>query len=218
VKKIVKISEIAATLNLQPVEKTLPNGKTVKSIEWSPSHLTAVYDVCNKMREDSGLGKNDVVVIDGGCPTWLLPTVSHAFHPTMTAVAYPQGGPDAALPLSGAQCEGTGTAANVSFKVTEDENETTVEFSLSAPSIDAAKTLASLVAPAVQNGKAVKITGRGPIAIACALAEAYAHTVPAVYCFQPGTGFVCCISHSSTALGTVLNRDAPATLSSPTGW
>lgn len=203
-KKIIKISEIAAALNLNPEKVTLPNGKEVISIVWKPEHLANTFEYCNKQRKESGLGKNDVAIIDGACPTWLLPTISHAFHPTMTAVAYPQGGPDATLPLSGAQCEGTGSAEDVAFKVTEGENETTVEFSLTAPSIDAAKTIASLVAPAVPVGKTVKITGRGPVAIACALAEAYAHIVPAVYCFQPGTGFVCCISHSSSTLGTVL--------------
>lgn len=61
----------------------------------------------------------------------------------------------------------------------------------------------SLVAPEVTKGKPVFISGRGPIAIATALAEAYAHRVPFVACFQPGTGRVVCISHSDVALGTI---------------
>lgn len=203
-KLIVKIEDIAAKLGMQKEEVALPNGKKVLSLVWKPEHLTRVFEVCDAAREGEGVGKNDVVVVDGVAPTWLIPTITHAFHPSATALAYPQGGPDSTLPISGVQTEGAGQAENVSFKVTEGENETTVEFTLSQPNIDAPATLASLVAPAVPNGKPVRVTGRGPTAIAAALAEAYAHRVPYVALFQPGTGFVVSISHSNTRLGTIV--------------
>jgi CRISPR-associated Csx3 family protein len=193
----IKIDDIATELGLQKEKVTLPNGKEIMSLVWKPTHLTDVFRLCDAKRAQSGLGRNDVVVIDGVCPTWLLPTVTHAFHPCQTAVAYPQGGPDVTLPISGVQIEGSGSGQDITLKVTETEEATTVEYSLSAPQVDALAVLKSLVAPEVSMGKSVRITGRGPIAIAAALAEAYAHRVPTVAAFQPGTGFVVCISHDA---------------------
>jgi CRISPR-associated Csx3 family protein len=203
-KHIVSIETIAARLGLAKVETTLPNGKVVMALTWTPGHLPRVFETCNQLREELGVGKNDVVVIDGGCPTWLLPTVSHAFHPTSTAVRFPQGGPDVVLPVSGVQIDGAGAGADVEFEVKEVDEYTLVEFKMTKNEIDAVATLASFVAPVVTFGKAVRISGRGPIAIAAALAEAYAHRVPSVACFQPGTGFVTCISHDAAKpMGTV---------------
>ncbi len=194
-KPTIKIADIAAELGLEPEEKTLPNGRVVKQINWKPEHLTQVFELVEKARAESGLGKSDVVAIDGVCPTWLLPVISHAWHPTSTAIKYPQGGPDAVLPLSGAPVEGEGSGENLAFKVEESEGVTVVEFSLTQPQIDAEQTLKSLIAPEIKQGQPVHITGRGPIAIATALAEAYSHKVPYVANFQPGTGFVVTISH-----------------------
>ena len=175
------------------------------SIVWKPSQLADVFRLCDTKRAASGLGKNDVVVVDGVCPTWLLPTITHSFHPCQTAVAYPQGGPGVTLPISGVSIEANGACQDVTLKVTESEDYTTVEFNLGSPQVDAVAVLRSLVAPEVPLGKPVRITGRGPIALATALAEAYAHRVPSVSCFQPGTGHVVCISHDAARpLGTVI--------------
>lgn len=196
-KPTIKIADIAAALGLQPETVKLPNGREVQQIQWKPEYLARVFDLVEKARSESSLGKNDVVAIDGVCPTWLLPTISHSWHPTSTAIKYPQGGPDATLPISGAKIEGEGKGENLGFKVEEKEAFTIVEFSLTSPQIDAVKTLLSLAAPTVPQGKPVHITGRGPIAIAAALAEAYAHQVPYVANFQPGTGYVVSISHDA---------------------
>ncbi len=204
-KPTIKIADIAAQLGLEPEEKTLPNGRVVKGINWRPENLTQVYQLVNDARQESGLGKNDSITIDGMCPTWLLPVISHANHPVSTAVKYPQGGPDAVLPLSGVLIEGEGVGENLNLGVTEKDGVTTVEFSLTQPQIDVQKTLSSLVAPEIENGKPVHITGRGPIAIATALAEAYSHRVPYVANFQPGTGYVVSISHDDKyPLGTIV--------------
>ncbi|RMD52293.1 hypothetical protein D6827_00290 [Candidatus Parcubacteria bacterium] len=194
-KPIIKIGDIAKMMGLSPVEKTLPNGRVIKTIEWKPDHLGQVYDLVNSLREESGLGNQDSVMIDGACPTWLLPTISHAFHPTYTSVRYPQGGPEASIPLSGAPIEGEGSAPDMQFEVKDGGEATIVEFSLTQRQIDLENTIANLTAPEVPSGKPVHITGRGPIAIATALAEAYSHNVPYVANFQPGTGFVVSISH-----------------------
>lgn len=201
--KTLSISGLATMLWLEPEKVVLPNGKEVMSIVRKPEHLPRVFEVISKSSVKSFLGKHDVVTIDGVCPTRLLPTVSHALHPVSTSVTYPQWGPDVKLPLSGAESVGEGTAEGVIFTVNEDEEKTSVSFELANPSIDVVKAMQTLVAPEVPAGKPVFISGRGPIAIATALAEAYAHRVSFVACFQPWTGRVVCISHSDVQLGTI---------------
>lgn len=203
-RSILTLDSIASLIGLVKAPVTLPNGKVVDSLTWLPSHLPAVFAVVDNFRADSGAGKNDLVVISGPCPTWLLPCISHACHPTSTAVAYPQGGPDATLPLSGVMIDGAGAGQDIEFIVIENPEFTSVEFKLMKNEVDAPAILASLVAPAVTLGKPVRISGRGPVAIAAALAEAYAHRVPSVSCFQPGTGNVVAISHDAgRPMGTV---------------
>ncbi len=203
---VLKIESLAKALQLEPSDITLPNGRTVRQIQWKPEHLPSVFTLVDQIRHDSGLGKNDVVDIDGVCPTWLLPVISHAWHPVATAVQYPQGGPGARLPISGTRTEGVGAGKDLSFKVEARGGHTLVEFSLTAPQIDAIATLQSLVAPEVPQGIPVRVTGRGPIALAAALGEAYAHRVPYVAHFQPGIGFVVSISHDSAhPIGKILS-------------
>lgn len=202
--KTVSIKELADAMGLKEVEKTLPNGRIIKTIQWLPSHLPELYKLVEtEILKDGKLGKFDLAVIDGACPTWMLPTLSHACHPVNTAVKYPQGGKDAKLPVSGTLREGAGFGENLGFEVNSKGGCTVVQFSLAAPQIDLPKTIASLKAPEVEPGKPVFITGRGPIAIAASLAEAYAHCAPFVANFQPGPGYVVSISHDAkTPLGT----------------
>lgn len=200
---ILSIKWLATALGMAEELVTLPNGKEVMSLVRKPEHLPQVFELINKSQIKNSLGKNDVVTIDGVCPTRLLPTISHALHPVTTAVSYPQWGPDAKLPLSWAEMAGEWSAEWVKFSKEEDEEKTSISFELTNPSIDAVATLKSLIAPEVTAGKPVFISGRGPVAIATALAEAYAHRVPFVACFQPGTWRVVCISHSDTDLGTI---------------
>lgn len=196
-----KIADVAADLGLSEEKVTLPNGREVMSIVWKPSHLADAFRLCGEKRAELG----DSVVIDGACPTWLLPTITDALSPAHVAVKYPQGGPDATLSVTKTTVEGAGSGQDINFTVTEGD-ATTVEFALTSPQVDAQAVLGSLVAPEVPSGKAVRISGRGPIAIAAALAKAYADRVPSVSCFQPGTGHVTCISRDDSApLGTVSN-------------
>lgn len=200
----ITIKEIAEALDLQEEEKTLPNGKVVKGVNWKTEDLERVYEYVHQKRVELGLGRHDVMVIDGPAPIWLVPTISHACHPTYTAVRYPQGGPEATLPVNGTRVEGQGVGEGLEYSVTDEGEYTKVEFKISAAEIDAAATMKTLAAPEVPLGKPVHITGRGPVAITAALAEAYAHHVPYVANFQPGTGFVVSISHDAkNPLGTV---------------
>jgi CRISPR-associated Csx3 family protein len=102
--------------------------------------------------------------------------------------------------------EGAGQAKDVTLKVTETDDTIVVEFNLAQPTIDAAETVKGLIAPALPSqGKGVCVTGRGPVALAAALAEAYAHKVPYIANFVPGTGYVVSISHDAKfPLGTVI--------------
>lgn len=201
--KRLSIDGLATTLWLQPEKIILPNGKEITSIIWKPEHLSRVFDFISKSSVKALLGKNDVVTIDGVCPTRLLPTISHSLHPVSTSVSYPQGWLDVKLPLSGVEVAGEGIAEGVKFTITEDEEKTSVSFELTDPSIDVIKAMQTLVAPEVAKGKPVFVSWRWPIAIATALSEAYAHRVPFVACFQPWTGRVVCISHSDVQLGTI---------------
>jgi hypothetical protein len=198
------LNDVATLIGLEPKLVTLPGGREEMRLTWEPGHLPAVFGACDKQRAAQRLGRGDLVVIDGQCPVWLLPTVSHAFHPSYTAVVYPQGGPEATLPISGLRLEGEGTGQDISFTVTKTDELTLVEYALIKPQVDAAAVLKSLVGPEVPKGIPVRISGRGPIAIAANLGEAYAHLVPYVAFNQPGTGYVVAISHSATALGTVM--------------
>jgi len=101
---------LATALGMSEELVKLPNGKEVMSLVWKPEHLSQVFELIDKSEAKKLLGKNDVVTIDGVCPTRLLPTISHALHPVATAVSYPQGGPDVKLPLSGCSIEHEGHA------------------------------------------------------------------------------------------------------------
>lgn len=202
----ITINDIATLIGLKESEKELPNGRKIKTIEWSPQNLEPAYKAVDGLRSEAGLGRNDCVTIDGGSPTFVLPTVSHAFHPTYTAYNMPQQtGDKIAVPLSGAGVEGEGAGQDLSYEITEKDDYVVVEFKLDKPQIDVMETVKTLKAPEVPNRKGVCITGRGPVAIATALAEAYAHKAPFVANFVPGTGYVVSISHdSSKPLGTVI--------------
>lgn len=204
--KVIKISDIAQAIGLEPKDIKLPNGRILKNrITWEITNLPEVFTLVNKLREDFEAGRGDCVIIDGACPTWLLPTISHACHPASTAVKYPQGGPEATLPISGVSIDGEGEGKDVNFKTDTTGTYNRIEFSLTQPQIDTEATVKSLVAPGIQKGKGVLISGRGPIAIAAGLAEAYAHQVPFIANFQPGTGYVVSISHDAThPIGTIV--------------
>lgn len=182
----------------------LPNWKEVMSLVWKPEQLPQIFEIVSKSEMKNRLWKNDLVTINWACPGWLLTAVAHALHPVCVAVKYPQWWLDAVLPVSGFEMEDEWKWQDLKFDVKELDDRTEVAFSLENPNIDAQATINSLVAPSVPAWKPVYISWRGPIAILTALADAYAHKVPFVACFQPWTWNVVAISHSDTDLWTVL--------------
>ena len=194
----ITIKEIAANLDMAEVETTLPNGRVVKGISWSPANLPAVFKSVEGLRDPSA-----AIVIDGAAPIWMMVCVAHAAHPSSVGINYPQG--DCVLPVSGAPLGDASENTEISISVTEGETSTKVEISLNGEAIDAVKACQELVVPAVPHGKPVVITGRAPAAIYAGISEAVAHLVPAIAVFQPGTGNVIAVSHSKEwGLGDII--------------
>ena len=203
-KWILTIDWLAKAMWIEKQLVKLPNWKEVMSLVWKPEQLPQIFEIISKSEMKNSLWKNDLVTIDWVCPWWLLTTVAHALHPVCVAVKYPQWWPDAVLPVSGFEMEYEWKWQDLQFDVKKLEDRTEVIFSLENPNIDAQATINSLVAPSVSAGKPVFISWRWPIAILTALADAYAHKVPFVACFQPWTWNVVAISHSKTDLWTIL--------------
>ena len=206
-KKTIKISDIAEQLWKREVEKTLPNQKVIKTIEWAPEDLPKIYSIINEFRRD--LWRNDLAIIDWPAPTWMIPTISHWFHPTHTAAKYPQWWPDAIIALTWTEISDNieWEWEDLSFEVTENEDFTLVEFKLDQPQIDLTKTINTLKSPKIPHWKWVRISWRWPVAIATALAESYAHTVPYIANFQPWVWYVISISHSEEfPYGTIISK------------
>lgn len=186
--RTLKITEIAAAANVAVGER---------GANWAPTDLPAAFRAVEAER----VGRGEVALLDGAGPTWAIACIAHACHPGDAYVNYPQGA--CTLRVTGWPVEGLGQAEDVTFTVTDGGDHTLVEFGLNSPNLDLPKAMAGFIAPAVPHGKPVRITGRGPVAIATALATAYAHLVPEVAMFQPGVGYVVALSHCNTPLGTV---------------
>jgi len=200
----ITIDEIAKALNKEKVKKTLPNKKIIETIDWKPEELTNVYKFINKYKDDNSLWINDLVTIDWWAPTWLVPVISHAFHPVSTSINYPQW--NTILPLNWVIVSEKWEWDNLSFNIEDKWDYTLVEFKLDQPAIDLEKTMQTLVAPSIEIGKPVIISGRWPVSIATWLAEAYSHIVPFVANFQPWTWNVVSISHDiDNPLGKIID-------------
>lgn len=193
--KTIKLEVLAKHIWLKQEEKTLPNWRTIKTLNYTPELLEKVYLLISKAYQIEKLWINDNIIIDWACPAWYLTNIVHALHPVSSSIVYEQNESNTILPLSWVQVRENWEWENLSFKIIEEEKYNIVEFSLDVPQIDMIKTLNWLVAPKLPNQKPVVITWRWPISIAAWLAEAYAHKVPYVACFQPWTWNVVCITH-----------------------
>lgn len=199
----ITIDEIVKGLGKEKVEKTLPNKKVIQTIDWNPSELGEIYKFVDNYKNKNKLWVNDLVIIDGWVPTWLLPVISHAMHPVSTAVNYPQW--NTFVALNWIEISENWEWENLEFNVEDKSEYTLVEFKLSQSSINLEETINTLIAPKVEMWKPVIITGRWPVAIATWLAEAYSHLVPFVANFQPWTGAVVSISHDAkNPIGTII--------------
>ncbi len=189
---LIDIAKLGAKIGMVPQEKTLPNGKVVKSLVWDQENLLkAVAEVKHMSSE----GKP--VVINGAAPAWLVSALTHMMHPCLVKVYVPQIGKSVDIPKL--EHGKTNPDGEVAFKTTEKGDAVLVEYEMDLPegftTYDEAN-LPKVVVPEVSNGKAVYISGRGPNYLTTAIAEAYAHTNSSVSLFQPGIGYTCSITHS----------------------
>lgn len=197
------IDSIAEMINKKPEDIFLPGREPMKGLNWRAEELPAVYNVLQKMAEKGGN-----FVIDGRAPQFLVINILHALHPNRIALADSKvdGG---MVGISGAnhpKGEGSGP---LPWKVTKDfQSGTLVEYAKDQFTIIDSKKLGEVIPPETETGKPVFLSGKTSNWASAEIGLSYAHIVPAVYLYQPGTGFICVISHSiEHKLGSVIKAN-----------
>lgn len=190
-------TQIAELLGKTEVEKTLPNGRVVKTIEWEGSDLPKLDEYLRGL----GLGKTDHLTFDGPCPAWLGLAVVHGVHPAYASMNDPRLG---AVPVGCNTPSGEGSGKNIKF-TSEDRGEyVMLTYELEGGVFDVAD-LSEVTPPAIPNGKGVVLSGRGPNWLTVSIAMAYHAMSRWVACFQPGVGATVAMTHhTSRNLGEVI--------------
>jgi hypothetical protein len=95
--------------------------------------------------------------------------------------------------------------------VTENfQGGTLVEYAKDEFTIISSEKLGEVIPPETKPGKPVFLSGKTSNWASAEIALSYAHVVPAVYLYQPGTGFICVVSHSiEHKLGSVIEANPP---------
>ncbi len=199
------IDSIAKMIDKEPEDILLPGREPIKGLNWKPDELPSVYNALQKMAEQGGN-----FVIDGRAPQFLILDVVHALHPNKVAVADSkvEGGMVGIGGQNFPNGEGSGP---LPWTITHDfEGGTLVEYSKDQFTIIDNKDLNEVIPPAIEPGKVVFLSGKTSNWASAEIGMSYAHVVPAVYIFQPGTGFICVISHSPEhQLGNVKKINPP---------
>jgi len=189
------VSTLAEKVGKKMVEKTLPNGRVIKTIEWRGTDLKDVWSVLKEV----GHSKEVVVDVDGGAPAWLVSSIVHSVHPSPCRV----NSPDGFVPIG---CE-IGENPDIEVSVNEKEKGMVV---MTIQAADPSKPfsredLGRMPLPDLFGTKVVVISGRMPNWMAASVADHYAHKVGAVAHFQPGVGATVAISHTQdVVMGTVI--------------
>ncbi len=197
------IEDIAQMIGKKEEDIILPGREPMKGLNWKPQELKDVY---MKLQELAERGGN--FVIDGRAPQYLVVDIVHAMHPNRVALADSkvEGGSVGISGLNTPTGEGSGP---LPFQKTEDFNGgVLVEYAKKDFIIVDNKKLNEVVPPAVASGKPVFLSGKTSNWAVAEIAMSYAHIVPAVYLYQPGTGFICVITHSvSHELGSIVKAN-----------
>ena len=187
------IKQIADLIGKQEEDYTLPNGRTVRGLNWSPKELPLVFE---KLKPISALGS--AWFIDGPAPQWLIVALLDALHPCsiLLSDAKVEGGKVAIGQRKFPQGAGSG---ELEFLVHPRSKGFVVRYGSQNP-ISAA-LLPELVPPALPVvGKPVFLNGKTSTWGVAEIASCYQHVTPAVYVGQPTDGtytYVCAITHSS---------------------
>jgi len=200
-----KIDSIAEMISKEPEEIVLPGREPVIGLNWKPEELLAVYDALQGLSERGGK-----YVIDGRAPQFLIINTLHALHPSEVAVADSkvEGGMVGISGQNYPQGEGSGP---LPWTVTEDFLDgTLVEYAKNHFTIIDNEKLGEVIPPETEQGKPVYLSGKTANWASAEIGLSYAHVVPAVYLYQPGTGFICVITHSvEHELGSVKEENPP---------
>lgn len=199
------IDSVAEMIGKMPEDIFLPGREPTNGLNWKPEELPAVYNVLQRMAERGGS-----FVIDGRAPQFLVIDILHALHPNRVAVADSkvEGGVVGISGTNNPKGEGSGP---LPWDVTEDfQGGTLVEYSKHQFTIIDSKKLGEVTPPETELGKPIFLSGKTSNWAAAEIALLYAHIVPAVYLYQPGTGFICVVSHNiEHKLGSVIKANPP---------
>lgn len=203
------IDYIARSIGKGPEEITIGRGETARKIfglNWKTEELPVVYQM---LKGDASTGR--AFLIDGRAPQFLVNNIVHALHPCDVALVDDKvdGG---MVWITGWHVTPKGKGSGpIPFDVTSDFLDgTLVECARDALTIIPADELDDVIPPEVAKGKPVFISGKISNWASAQIATAYAHKVPAVYNYQPGTGFICTITHSPDhELGSVIQANPP---------
>ena len=144
-------------------------------------------------------------VIDGRAPQFLVINVLHALHPNKIALADSkvEGG---IVGISSQNIPKEKGSGPLPWTVTDNfQGGVLVEYAKDQFKIIDNKQLNQVIPPEVEKGKPVFLSGKTSNWASAEIALSYAHIVPAVYMYQPGTGFICVITHSvNHEIGSVM--------------
>lgn len=198
-----RVDSIAEMIGKEAEDIVLPGREPTKGLNWRPEELPTVYNALQQLAEKGGN-----FVIDGRAPQFLIIDVLHALHPNKVAVADSkvEGG---MVGISGQNYPNGEGSGPLPWKVTEDfQGGTLVEYAKEQFTIIDSKQLNEVIPPETQPGKPVFLSGKTSNWASAEIGLSYAHVVPAVYIYQPGTGFICVVTHSvEHELGSVVKAN-----------
>lgn len=194
------IDTVAHMIGKEHEEIILPGREPQKGLNWRPEELPLVYSALQKLADRGGS-----FVIDGRAPQFLVIDILHALHPNKVALVDTkvEGGSVGISGLNYPSGEGSGP---LPWQVTGNFHDgVLVEYSKDQFTLVDNKKFGDVIPPQTPNGLPVFLSGKTSNWAAAEIALSYAHVVPAVYIYQPGTGYICVISHNAEhKLGSVI--------------
>ena len=195
---VLEVTKLAEELGKEAIEKTLPNGRVIKTIEWSGKDLPAIAKVLHNMP------KSEHIKINGGMPGFLAVALTHECHPSSVSI----NSPDGYIGIGCQAPEGDGASDVLNFKKTEiADSVVRIDISQKDAGVPLAPScLDTLTPPTVDIQDIVILSGRMPLWVMASIAMAYHGKCKAIALFQPGVGATVAISHSpDVPLGFVID-------------
>lgn len=199
----ISIPKLAEYLGKTPEKRTLPNGKEIEQIVWTPQDMK---DISKELHNNENVTHSEHIIIDGPAPAWLVAGIVHECHPASCSINTPQG----IKPVGCMPPAGEGKGENIEFTTRRlSDNMTIVEAKQIDPSVplDLDK-ISNVEPPDIGFGKAVVLSGRMPNLLFAGMGLSYAHKTKAVGFYQPGTGATVSITHDpNIELGSIIPEE-----------